>query len=185
MELVGIDLFVGLLSRTAACRSMTIGAVPYAIMVFSNIAPSWGLFIPAFGAVGVGAALLWTAQGIYLSRSAIAQVSGKSGSCLYSSLCLIKSTTASLRLSARVFLHLHSHYSVPDAYRARLPARMSRISLRASMATSLRHFRSLPNVIPDRAGSTCLCYLHTHLPCSSMELLGSSFIALCQWLCQT
>jgi hypothetical protein len=54
---------------------MTFGAVPYAVMVFANIAPSWGLFIPAFGAVGVGAAVLWTAQGIYLSRAAIAQAS--------------------------------------------------------------------------------------------------------------
>lgn len=54
---------------------MTIGAIPYAVLVFANMAfaaPSstlWGIFPPTFGAVGLGAAILWSAQGIYLSAS--------------------------------------------------------------------------------------------------------------------
>ena len=53
---------------------MTLGAVPYVMLVFANMAfnaPTsiqWGIFLPTFGAVGLGAAVLWTAQGIYLSK---------------------------------------------------------------------------------------------------------------------
>lgn len=51
--------------------AMALGAIPYVLLVFANIHPSWGLFIPAFAGVGIGAALLWSAQGISLSRCAI------------------------------------------------------------------------------------------------------------------
>ena len=51
--------------------SMTLGAVPYVLLVFANIAPSWALLIPASAGVGLGAGVLWTGQGIYMSRCAI------------------------------------------------------------------------------------------------------------------
>jgi hypothetical protein len=41
--------------------------------VFANSAPSYALFVPAFAGVGVGGSLIWTAQGIYVSRCAIKQ----------------------------------------------------------------------------------------------------------------
>lgn len=50
---------------------MVLGAIPYVLLVFANIAPSYGTLIPASAGVGFGAGLLWTSQGIYLSRCAI------------------------------------------------------------------------------------------------------------------
>jgi hypothetical protein len=51
--------------------SMILGAVPYVTMVFVNIDPSWGSLPVVSAGVGAGAAVLWTAQGIYMSRCAI------------------------------------------------------------------------------------------------------------------
>lgn len=51
--------------------SMTVGAFPYGVAVLAILLPSYGLLVPVFLAVGVGAALLWAGQGIYLSRCAI------------------------------------------------------------------------------------------------------------------
>lgn len=51
--------------------AMMIGAVPYVLVVFANMAPSWGTLIPASAGVGAGAAILWTGQGIYMSRCAV------------------------------------------------------------------------------------------------------------------
>ena len=34
---------------------MTIGGVPYVLLVFANMSPSWGTFMPAFAGVGLGA----------------------------------------------------------------------------------------------------------------------------------
>ena len=51
--------------------AMTLGAVPYVLLVFANMKPSWATFMPAFAGVGIGAAILWTAQGIYMSRCSI------------------------------------------------------------------------------------------------------------------
>ncbi len=51
--------------------SMFVGAIPYILMVFANISPSYGLLLPASAGVGFGAALLWTGQGIYMSRCSI------------------------------------------------------------------------------------------------------------------
>ena len=51
--------------------AITIGAVPYVMFVFANIYPVWGTLLPASAGVGFGAGLLWTGQGIYLSRCAV------------------------------------------------------------------------------------------------------------------
>ena len=51
--------------------SVSIGAVPYVLFVFANILPGWATLLPASAAVGFGAGLLWTGQGIYLSRCAV------------------------------------------------------------------------------------------------------------------
>jgi len=50
---------------------MGIGAVPYVLLVFANIYPDYYTLIPASAGVGFGAGLLWTSQGIYLSRCAV------------------------------------------------------------------------------------------------------------------
>jgi len=50
--------------------SMIVGAVTYVAMVLSNLKPSWGLSIPMYFLVGMGAPLLWTGQAVYLSRCA-------------------------------------------------------------------------------------------------------------------
>jgi MFS family permease len=55
--------------------SMVIGAIPYVLLVFVNVAtPSYSLYLPAFIGVGAGAAILWTGQGVYLSRCALKEV---------------------------------------------------------------------------------------------------------------
>ena len=50
---------------------MVVGALPYGLVCLSNLDPSYYLTVPAFGLVGFGAAILWTAQGVYLGRCAI------------------------------------------------------------------------------------------------------------------
>lgn len=57
--------------------SIVLGAVPYVLLVFANMAPSYYTFLPAFAAVGFGAAILWTGQGIHLSRCAIKEAALK------------------------------------------------------------------------------------------------------------
>lgn len=52
-------------------NAMVLGAIPYVLLVFANMAPSYYTFIPAFAGVGFGAAILWTGQGIHLSRCTI------------------------------------------------------------------------------------------------------------------
>ena len=59
---------VGLIGPKMA---MVVGAVPYVLLVFANMAPSYYTFIPSFAGVGLGAAILWTGQGMYLSRCSI------------------------------------------------------------------------------------------------------------------
>jgi len=51
--------------------AITLGAVPYVLFVFANIYPVWATLLPASAGVGFGAGLLWTGQGIYLSRCAV------------------------------------------------------------------------------------------------------------------
>lgn len=51
--------------------AITVGAIPYVLFVFANIYPVWGTLLPASAGVGFGAAILWTGQGIYLSRCAV------------------------------------------------------------------------------------------------------------------
>ena len=60
--------------------AITVGAIPYVLFVFANIYPVWGTLLPASAGVGFGAAVLWTGQGIYLSRCAVrdAAVTGDS-----------------------------------------------------------------------------------------------------------
>ena len=58
-------------SRIGPKAAMLAGSLPYVLLVLANMLPSWGTFIPAFALVGVGAAVLWTGQGMYLSRCAI------------------------------------------------------------------------------------------------------------------
>ena len=50
---------------------MILGAVAYAIVVASNLVDSAVLQILANLLVGVGAAILWNAQGVYLGRCAL------------------------------------------------------------------------------------------------------------------
>jgi len=50
--------------------SMIVGGTTYVAMVLSNLHPSWGLSVPMFFLVGLGAPLLWTGQAVYLSRCA-------------------------------------------------------------------------------------------------------------------
>jgi MFS family permease len=57
--------------------AITLGAVPYVLFVFANILPVWGTLLPASAAVGFGAGLLWTGQGIYLSRCAVREAALK------------------------------------------------------------------------------------------------------------
>ncbi len=51
--------------------SMAIGAVPYVLIVFANLDPTYPLLLSASAGVGFGAGVLWTGQGIYMSRCAI------------------------------------------------------------------------------------------------------------------
>ena len=62
-----------ILSRLGARWVLPLGALPYVALVFANLAPGWATFIPAYAAVGVGAALIWTAQGVALSKAAVAE----------------------------------------------------------------------------------------------------------------
>jgi hypothetical protein len=50
---------------------MLVGGLPYVLVCVSNIEPMYATTIPAFGLVGIGAALLWTGQGV---RSALAHL---------------------------------------------------------------------------------------------------------------
>jgi hypothetical protein len=44
--------------------SMIIGAIPYILGCLANIDPTYGLTVPAFGLIGIGAALIWTGQAV-------------------------------------------------------------------------------------------------------------------------
>ena len=46
------------------------GSICYVLLVVANIFPSWATLLPASALVGVGAGVLWTSQGIYMSRCA-------------------------------------------------------------------------------------------------------------------
>lgn len=50
---------------------MILGAIAYAIVVASNLIDSAVVQILANLLVGVGAAILWNAQGVYLGRCAL------------------------------------------------------------------------------------------------------------------
>ena len=51
--------------------SMIIGSIAYAVVVASNLLDSAVVQILANLLVGVGAAMLWNAQGVYLGRCAL------------------------------------------------------------------------------------------------------------------
>ena len=46
------------------------GSIAYIILVAANIYPVWATLVPASALVGVGAGVLWTSWGIYMSRIA-------------------------------------------------------------------------------------------------------------------
>ena len=50
---------------------MIIGSAAYAVVVIANFWPIAAVQIPANILVGMGAAVLWNAQGVYLSRCAL------------------------------------------------------------------------------------------------------------------
>ena len=52
-------------------KSMVIGCIAYVIVVSSNFFPTPYVQIPCNAINGVGAAILWTAQGVYLGRCAL------------------------------------------------------------------------------------------------------------------
>lgn len=60
-----------IIERFGAPWCMFLGSIPYVLLVFANLNPSWALFMPAYFGVGVGAALLWASQGIAMSRAAV------------------------------------------------------------------------------------------------------------------
>ena len=49
---------------------MFVGSLCYISLTAANLYPGWYTLLPTSAAVGVGAAVLWTSQGIYLSRCA-------------------------------------------------------------------------------------------------------------------
>ena len=51
--------------------SMVIGSLAYFIVVGANFFPYYGVQVPANIINGMGASILWTAQGVYLSRCAL------------------------------------------------------------------------------------------------------------------
>lgn len=62
-----------IIERFGAPWCMFLGSIPYVLLVFANLHPSWALFMPAYFGVGVGAALLWASQGIAMSRAAVVE----------------------------------------------------------------------------------------------------------------
>jgi hypothetical protein len=82
--------------------AMACGAVPYVLMVFANMAPSWYTLVPASAGVGAGAAVLWTGQGIYMSRAAIREAArSRAPSAPLSRLALTPAQLGAPRYAAR------------------------------------------------------------------------------------
>jgi len=50
--------------------AIVVGALPYVALVFTNLNPSWGLSLPFWILVGLGAGLVWTGQGMFVGASA-------------------------------------------------------------------------------------------------------------------
>lgn len=48
------------------------GALCYSLFMAANLWPMWGTMMPAAGILGIGASVLWAAQGAYLTASAAA-----------------------------------------------------------------------------------------------------------------
>ena len=53
--------------------AVVLGALPYVALVFTNLKPSWGLSLPFWILVGLGAGLVWTGQGMFVGASAVLQ----------------------------------------------------------------------------------------------------------------
>ena len=61
----GVELTCACTATSTVSRvSMLVGATPYILICVSNISPSYYTTTPAFGLVGIGAAILWTGQGV-------------------------------------------------------------------------------------------------------------------------
>lgn len=54
-----------------ACRSvsMVLGAIPYVLVVVTNLHPDYWYSLPTYALLGVGAAVLWTAEGVRCGRT--------------------------------------------------------------------------------------------------------------------
>lgn len=50
---------------------MVVGSLAYFIVVAANFFPLYAVQVPANMINGIGASILWTAQGVYLSRCAL------------------------------------------------------------------------------------------------------------------
>lgn len=47
---------------------MVAGAVPYVLVVLTNLKPDYWYSLPTYALLGIGAAILWTGEGVRCGR---------------------------------------------------------------------------------------------------------------------
>ena len=96
---------------------MILGAVAYAIVVASNLIDSAVVQILANLLVGVGAAILWNAQGVYLGRCALWDSRTSSKSFIFLSFLTHRLCRDHLLVQWCVLLHLPVHWLLRHGHR--------------------------------------------------------------------